>query len=69
MEGIDRLCGALPEEGEGPASVLQRLDEFGSPATVASEGGRYFGFVVGSSLPAGLAANGLAGRRIASMRP
>jgi len=32
-----------------------------SPATVATSGGRYFGFVVGSSLPATLAANWLAG--------
>jgi glutamate/tyrosine decarboxylase-like PLP-dependent enzyme len=61
VEQIDRLCGPLPEEGEDPSSVLQQLDEFGSPATVASAGGRYFGFVIGSSLPAALAANWLAG--------
>jgi glutamate/tyrosine decarboxylase-like PLP-dependent enzyme len=61
IEGIDRLCGPLPEHGEDPASVLQRLDEFGSPATVGSAGGRYFGFVIGGSLPAALAANWLSG--------
>jgi glutamate/tyrosine decarboxylase-like PLP-dependent enzyme len=37
------------------------LDEMGSPATVATAGGRYFGFVNGSSLPVTLAANWLAG--------
>jgi glutamate/tyrosine decarboxylase-like PLP-dependent enzyme len=36
--------------------VVRLLDEVGSPATVASAGGRYFGFVVGSAAPAALAA-------------
>jgi len=35
------------------------LDRYGSPSTVASNGGRYFGFVIGSALPAALAANWL----------
>ncbi|MCI4326727.1 MAG: aminotransferase class V-fold PLP-dependent enzyme [Thermoplasmata archaeon] len=61
VEAVERLCGSLPEEGEDPSSILQRLDEFGSPATVSTAGGRYFGFVIGSSLPAALAANWLAG--------
>lgn len=40
--------------------VLEELDRLGSPATVASAGGRCFGFVTGRSLPAALAANVLA---------
>jgi glutamate/tyrosine decarboxylase-like PLP-dependent enzyme len=61
VERVEELCGPLPEQGADPASVLQQLDELGSPATVASAGGRYFGFVIGGSLPASLAANWLAG--------
>jgi len=37
------------------------LDEIGSPATVVTSGGRYFGFVTGGALPSALAANLMAG--------
>ena len=50
----------LPDLPTDPEWVLAELDQHGSPGTVASAGPRYFGFVIGGSLPAALAANWLA---------
>src|SRR5262249_37127274 len=59
LDNLKRLGGPLTEHGEDPLAVLKLLDDYGSPATVATTGGRYFGFVIGGSLPATVAANWL----------
>lgn len=53
---LDAFNGPVPEQGLAAHEVLRRLDEIGSPATVASNGPRYFGFVIGATLPAAAAA-------------
>ncbi len=50
----------MPEHPAAAADVIELLHRHGSPATVAQIGGRYFGFVCGGAVPAGLAAKHLA---------
>jgi glutamate/tyrosine decarboxylase-like PLP-dependent enzyme len=60
LAGLARFDEPLPEAGVDPVATLALLDEAGSAATVASAGGRYFGFVIGGSYPVAVAANWLA---------
>lgn len=61
LAALEKLRVPLPEHSLSPEKVLALLDEIGSPATVATAGPRYFGFVTGGSLPASVGANWLSG--------
>src|SRR6266404_5392603 len=54
VQGLKKFHERLPEDSSNPRSVVEMLDAAGSPATVASTGRRYFGFVTGGVLPAAL---------------
>lgn len=54
-----RLRVPLPEEGEEPLAVVERLARDVDAGLVASAGPRYFGFVIGGAVPAALAADWL----------
>lgn len=44
----------LQDESVSAQGVLEQLHKFGSPATIAQTGGRYFGFVNGGAVPVSL---------------
>lgn len=57
VAGLAAAAGPLPEEPCDPMAVLETLDRIGSPATVGTAAGRFFGFVTGGTQPAALAAS------------
>ena len=58
---LKELDISFPEKPVEPLIILNMLDELASPATMGMAGRRFFGFVIGGSLPVSLAANWMAG--------
>jgi glutamate/tyrosine decarboxylase-like PLP-dependent enzyme len=60
VERLAVLDVPLPAGPEDAARILADLDEIVGPATMATAGPRFFGFVIGGTLPGAVAANVLA---------
>lgn len=60
LKNLSNFDENMPVQTSKAEDVIKLLNTFGSPATTASIAGRYFGFVIGSSVPVGLAAKHLA---------
>jgi len=59
VAGAAKFIEPMPVEGMDDDVVLAMLDELGSPATIMMAGPRFFGFVIGGSLPVTVATNWL----------
>ncbi len=59
LNNLSQFDETLPESMGDAKDILRQLHEFGSPATVAQTGNRYFGFVNGGVTPVALAAKWL----------
>ena len=55
LKDLGQFAEDLPTATGDSAAILEQLHQYGSPATVAQTGGRYFGFVNGGILPVTLA--------------
>ena len=60
LKDLSNFDESLPGKTTPASEVIEMLDKYGSPATVTSTGGRFFGFVIGSVFPSAMAANMLA---------
>ncbi|HSR18104.1 MAG TPA: aminotransferase class V-fold PLP-dependent enzyme [Ignavibacteriaceae bacterium] len=59
IKGLKNFEFPFPEESTPDEKVIEMLDKFGSPAAIGISGPRFFGFVIGGSLPVTVAANWL----------
>ena len=59
LANLDKFVEEMPGPSTPAEKVIDLLHRYGAPATVATLGGRYFGFVTGSVVPASLAAKTL----------
>jgi glutamate/tyrosine decarboxylase-like PLP-dependent enzyme len=59
LQKLEQLSIPLPESAANAEEIITTLNTIGSANTVATNGGRYFGFVFGGTLPVSLAANWL----------
>src|SRR5436190_4064727 len=53
------LGGTLPDDPEDPHDVIEHLAAAAEPGLLASQGPRYFAFVIGGSTPSAMAADWL----------
>ena len=60
LNDLEKFNEEMPTVSTNAGDVIDFLNKYGAPATSAELGGRYFGFVNGSAVPAGLAAKNLA---------
>jgi glutamate/tyrosine decarboxylase-like PLP-dependent enzyme len=60
LDALSVFDGPLSDEPCDPAEIVLLLGEHGSPATLSTTGGRYFGFVNGAAVPAAVAAGWIA---------
>ena len=60
LDNLKHFEEPMPAEAGDPENILKLLHKYGSPATVTTTGGRYFGLVVGSSFAPVMAVKWLA---------
>jgi glutamate/tyrosine decarboxylase-like PLP-dependent enzyme len=60
IEALRGFREILPEQGFDPIAIVDQLHSLGSPATLSTTGGRFFGLVVGGVTPAAMGAAVLA---------
>ncbi|HMQ47868.1 MAG TPA: aminotransferase class V-fold PLP-dependent enzyme [Saprospiraceae bacterium] len=59
LQGLQYFDEKMPTQNGDALAIIKQLHQYGSPATLAQIGGRYFGFVNGSIIPTALAAKWL----------